>query len=121
MSITQTVEIPVNHKLTIDVPPEVPAGLAEIRFFPAVKERMSEEQEMELINHNAERLNREAMDVLSYQPDNNGKLRLSKQELDEMLQNAQTPISDSLTGILAHLGDITIEQIREERLAKYLK
>ena len=69
MSITQTVEIPVNHKLTIDVPPEVPAGRAEIRFFPASagKERMSEEREMELINRNAERLNREAMDVLSYQ------------------------------------------------------
>jgi len=25
------------------------------------------------------------------------------------------------SGILAHLGDITAEQIREERLAKYLK
>jgi hypothetical protein len=35
MSITQTVEIPVNHKLTIDVPPEVPAGRVEIRSFPA--------------------------------------------------------------------------------------
>ena len=69
MSITQTVEIPVNHKLTIDVPPEVPAGRAEIRFFPASagKEKMSEAQEMELINRNAERLNREAMYVLSYQ------------------------------------------------------
>jgi len=34
MSITQTVEIPVNHRLTIDVPPEVPAGRADIIFFP---------------------------------------------------------------------------------------
>jgi len=34
MTITQTVEIPANHRLTIDVPPEVPAGRAEIRFFP---------------------------------------------------------------------------------------
>ena len=69
MSITQTVEIPVNHRLIIDVPPEVPAGQAKIYFFPvsAGKERMSEEQEMELINRNAERLNAEAMDVLSYQ------------------------------------------------------
>ena len=69
MNITQTVEIPVNHRLTIDVPPEVPVGRAEIRFFPASagKERMSEEQEMEIINRNAERLNAEAMDVLSYQ------------------------------------------------------
>jgi len=34
MSVTQTVEIPVSHKLTIDVPPEVPAGRAKIYFFP---------------------------------------------------------------------------------------
>ena len=69
MSVTQTVEIPVNHRLTIDVPPEVPAGRTKIYFFPVStgKERMSEEQEMEIINRNAERLNREAMDVLSYQ------------------------------------------------------
>jgi hypothetical protein len=69
MSFTQTVEIPVNHRLTIDVSPEVPAGQAKIRFFPVStgKERMSEAQEMELINRNAERLNAEAMDVLSYQ------------------------------------------------------
>jgi hypothetical protein len=35
MSITQTVEIPVNHKLTIDVPPEVPAGPVILTFTPA--------------------------------------------------------------------------------------
>jgi DNA-damage-inducible protein J len=34
MSITQTVEIPVNHKLTIDVPPEVPAGTVILTFTP---------------------------------------------------------------------------------------
>jgi len=69
MSITQTVEIPASHRLTIDVPPEVPAGQAKIYIFPvsAGKERMSEAQEIELINRNAERLNAEAMDVLSYQ------------------------------------------------------
>jgi len=49
------------------------------------------------------------------------KLRLAKSELDEILRNAQTPISDSLTGILAHLGDISAEEIREERLAKHLR
>ena len=35
MSVTQTVEIPVNHRLIIDVPPEVPAGRAIISFTPA--------------------------------------------------------------------------------------
>ncbi|MCL1958435.1 MAG: hypothetical protein FWF68_02410 [Spirochaetes bacterium] len=69
MSVTQTVEIPLNHRLTIDVPPEVPAGRAEIRFFPAStgKERISEEQEMELFHLHADELNAEAEDVLSYQ------------------------------------------------------
>jgi len=71
MSITQTVEIPANHRLTIDVPREVPVGQAKIRFFPisADKEpvQRSEARDIEIINKNAERLNREAMDVLSYQ------------------------------------------------------
>jgi len=43
MSVTQTVEIPVNHKLTIDVPPEVPAGRAKIYFFP-VSERKKQRE-----------------------------------------------------------------------------
>jgi len=34
---------------------------------PAVRKRMSEAEEIELINRNAEYLNREAMDVLEYQ------------------------------------------------------
>jgi len=34
MSVTITVDIPVNHRLIIDVPPEVPAGWAEITYFP---------------------------------------------------------------------------------------
>jgi hypothetical protein len=34
MSVTQTVEIPTNHRLTIDVPPEVPTGRAIISFTP---------------------------------------------------------------------------------------
>ena len=38
MSITQTVEIPDNHKLTIDVPREVPAGSVILTFTPAKPE-----------------------------------------------------------------------------------
>jgi hypothetical protein len=34
MSVTQTVDIPVSHRLTIDVPGEVPAGKAIITFTP---------------------------------------------------------------------------------------
>jgi hypothetical protein len=84
MSVTQTVEIPASHRLVIDVPGEVPAGKAILTFTPAVakkpadlwsealrsedqKPKMTEAEEMEYISRNAERLNREALDVLSYQ------------------------------------------------------
>ena len=69
MTITQTVDIPVNRKLQIDVPREVPVGKTIISFTPAstARKRMTEAEEIELINRNAERLNRETMDILSYQ------------------------------------------------------
>ena len=96
MSVTQTVEIPASRRLHLDfeVPSEIPVGKAQV--------------ELKVI-------------PFAQKPDNAGKFRLSKHELDEMLRDSKTPISDSLTGILAHLGDITVEQIREERLAKHLK
>jgi hypothetical protein len=37
MSITQTVEIPASHRLTIDVPPEIPPGPTVIVFRPAAE------------------------------------------------------------------------------------
>jgi hypothetical protein len=36
MSITQTVEIPVSHRLTIDVPREIPSGPVILTFTPKV-------------------------------------------------------------------------------------
>ena len=70
MTITQTVEIPANHRLVIDVPSEIPAGKITIAFTPASakkKPRMPEAEEIEHINRNADRLNAEAEDVLKYQ------------------------------------------------------
>jgi len=37
MTITQTVEIPASHRLTIDVPSEIPAGPTVLAFTPAAK------------------------------------------------------------------------------------
>jgi len=34
---------------------------------------------------------------------------------------SSTPRADRLLGIAAHLGDISLEEVRAERLAKYLK
>jgi hypothetical protein len=39
MTIEQTVEIPADHRLTIDVPPEIPAGKAIVAFTPAGEDR----------------------------------------------------------------------------------
>jgi hypothetical protein len=37
MSITQTVDIPASHRLTIEVPREIPAGRAILTFTPAAE------------------------------------------------------------------------------------
>ena len=99
MTIEQIVEIPADRHVYFDflAPNDIPAGPARValKVIPFTKN-----------------------DVKADTPP---KFRISKKELDELMQNAHTPLSDSLTGILAHLGDITAEQIREERLAKYLK
>jgi hypothetical protein len=42
MKATQTVVVPANHRLTIDVPPEVPAGPVILTFTPAGTERKKE-------------------------------------------------------------------------------
>ena len=73
MIITQIVEIPTNRRITLEVPRETPTGKASVEYkiIPFVnkraKPRMTEEEEIELINRHADELNREAMDVLSYQ------------------------------------------------------
>jgi len=80
MMIEQTVEVPINHRLTIDVPREIPAGPAILAFRPA-----------------------------------------AAQSADKVKEKHGTPITDRLAGCLAGIGDIDIEEIRKERLEKYLK
>jgi hypothetical protein len=38
MTIQQTINIPPSHRLTLDVPPEVPAGPVILTFTPALTE-----------------------------------------------------------------------------------
>jgi len=40
---------------------------------------------------------------------------------ETITKNSPTPISDSLVGVLSDIGDIDIDEIRMERLAKHLK
>jgi len=43
MSVTQTVEIPASHRLTIDVPREVPEGTVILTFTPASADQRSDQ------------------------------------------------------------------------------
>ena len=71
MTLTQTVKIPSDRKLIIDVPREIPTESVIISFRPAdaksAKPRMTEAQEAEYFRLHADELNAEAEDVLSYQ------------------------------------------------------
>ena len=70
MTITQTIEIPVDRRsFKLEIPRELPAGKTIVSFTPAssIKKRMSEAEEIELLRKNAERLRQETLDVLSYQ------------------------------------------------------
>jgi len=44
MSVTQTVEIPADHRLTIDVPREIPMGRAVLTFTPASVQRSKDQR-----------------------------------------------------------------------------
>jgi hypothetical protein len=91
MTVEQTIEVPASHRIFLDLPPELPVGKTKV----------------ELI-----------FTPLSDAPHtgSNGKIRLTRQMIDEMLQ--REPLR-SLSGILH--TDMTDEEIREERLAKYLQ
>jgi len=95
-SIEQTVEIPADRRLHLDfeVPIKLPTGQAhlELKIIPFVKKK-----EKTVLKEQANNMLRTGIAV------------------------SATPITDSLVGILSHVGDITLEEIREERLAKYLE
>jgi hypothetical protein len=86
MTIEQTVDIPASRRLTIEVPPEVPVGRTILAFtpVPAVppvetaeaesdaeyhRRKARAAKDIELINSDAEWLNREMADVLLDQVD----------------------------------------------------
>jgi len=71
MTIEQTVEIPANRQITLEVPPQIPTGKAriELNVIPFIKEQ-----------------------------DKPGKIPITKQSIEKMLQNS--PHTQALTGIL---------------------
>jgi hypothetical protein len=90
MTIEQTVEIPVNRRLIIDVPREVPVGKAVLAFTPVPETATSV-------------------------PVSKGeKIRLTQPMIDELLRSETLR---SLTGLLQ--TDISVDEIRSERLKKH--
>jgi hypothetical protein len=86
LTIRQTVEIPADHRLTLEVPPEIPAGRTILAFTPAP-----------------------ALPAAAKPADN------AKKQAE-----SPTPLTDWLSGILSHVKDMSPQEIREERLNKYL-
>ena len=113
MTITQTVEIPADRRIIIEVPPQVPTGKMNVIIqFPVredAKPVCSTEQaaasEASLIEKHIAK-------------NNDGKIRLTRKELDEMLKDC--PVTQRLSGILSGMGDIDLDEIRMARLAKHL-
>ena len=52
-------------------------------------------------------------------PKDGGKLRLTRAEIDELMKDC--PHTQALSGILSGLGDVDLDEVRMERLAKHLK
>jgi len=50
--------------------------------------------------------------------DSNGKFILTKELLEEM--EMKSPLTRSLSGILSGMGDVDLDKVRMERLAKHL-
>ena len=102
MTITQTVDIPANRRITLEVPSQIPTGETarfEIIWFP--------------VNNEANLTTKANCPFLK---DKDGKILLTKAVKERLLAN-ETLLS--LTGILH--TDMTIDEIKAERLAKYLR
>ena len=89
MTITQTIEIPADRRLVIEVPQEIPVGPAVVTFAPVKQE------------------NPEALQK-------GQKIKLSKQMVEELMNGE---VLRSLTGILH--TETSADEIRAERLKKY--
>jgi hypothetical protein len=91
MTIERTVDIPVDHRLTLEIPREIPAGktIVALTLIPIpIIEKPRKKNDLPVV---------------------------TQEMLDEMFEGS---ITQSLTGIL-HLPDMTLEEIRSERLRKY--
>ena len=90
MTIEQTVEIPADHRLTIEVPPEIPAGKAILAFtsFDRTRPGLTERQKAAV-----RKCRGIAKGVLS--SDESLKMRREDMELEEVKYRRIFPEDDS--------------------------
>jgi len=97
--MTQTIKVPVDRRIILEIPPQIPAGETarfEVIWFPVNdKTELSKEND-------------------SFPRNKDGKIILTNDVKERLLANE---ILRSLTGILH--TDMTIDEIREERMSKY--
>jgi hypothetical protein len=93
MTITQTVEITDDRHVRFDyeLPRDVTADKAQVIIEFPVREKPKANNEIP---------------------------RFTKKEFEELMKNS--PITQSLSGILSGLGDVDLDEIRMERLKKHL-
>ena len=87
-----------DDRRTIEIPREIPAGDVIVAFKPVADDK----------NRTAGATPKVA----------SKKIRLTRKELDEMLEDC--PITQRLSGILSSAGYIDLDEIRIARLAKHL-
>jgi len=109
MTIEQIVEIPADRRLHLDfeVPLEIPAGKARLTVTPLAETPESVQPLLSLMG------SCKGLDT------KDGKLHLTRAEIDELMKDC--PHTLALSGILAGLGDVDLDEVRMKRLAKHLK
>ena len=90
MIIEQIVEIPSDHRVLFEffAPKDIPPGPARVELKVTPVPAKQDKPVSDISNNRASH------------------------------EGSATPIADSLVGILSHVGDINIKEIREERLMK---
>ncbi|GBU29559.1 hypothetical protein R84B8_03132 [Treponema sp. R8-4-B8] len=92
MTITQTVTIPDDHRIMLEIPRDIPAGETQVIIqFPAKEKHKSE---------------------------GSGIPRITRKEIEAMRKNS--PRTQAISGILSSLGDVDLDEWRMKRLAKHL-
>jgi hypothetical protein len=96
MTIEQTVEIPASRRVTFDLPATFPVGKAKgaLVAYPEHPAKLPPEE---------------------------NRVPVERSHPIKTGTEQATPLTDRLSGILSHIGDIRPDELRTERLSKYLK